>query len=120
MSELPDGCVLRGCDQPWFDYGVTGCVDAPSEQPALSDISGSAPQNGVAYSETITVEDSTLVWTFTIDNGALPTGLTIASTGDAEATLSGTPTTPGSYSFVVKAEDGWGVFGLRGYTLVVT
>ncbi|WP_205910685.1 Ig domain-containing protein [Rhizobium sp. P44RR-XXIV] len=79
---------------------------------------GAATLNAV-YSETITASGGTAPYTYA-STGALPTGLTLSSTGF----LSGTPTVPGTFNFTVTATDsstGSGPFsGTRAYTLVLT
>ena len=54
-------------------------------------------------------------FTFAISSGSIPTGLTLSSTG----TLSGTPDTPGDYTFTVVATGARGCPGARTYTLTV-
>lgn len=75
---------------------------------------------GVAYSgATMTGSGGTGPYTFTISAGALPSGLSLNTTG----ALSGTPTAGGTFNFTVQATDsstGPGPFsGTRAYTLVV-
>lgn len=118
MSELPSSCVLRGCDEPQFDYSLSGCSD-PYERPELSALSATNPQNGIAFSATITL-DSTLEWTFSIIHGSLPTGLALTTTGDAEATISGIPSVPGTFDFIIQAVNGWGTVTQQAYLLTVT
>jgi large repetitive protein len=78
---------------------------------------------GVPYSETLTAkrvetlnpvtgQDVQAMWS--LESGSLPTGVTLSPTG----VLSGTPTSEGSYQFVVKAQDG-SPFDRETYTLVV-
>lgn len=55
-----------------------------------------------AYSQTIQYTGSTS--TFSVTSGALPDGLTLSSGG----VLSGTPTTPGNYSFTITATNSAG------------
>jgi hypothetical protein len=57
---------------------------------------------GVAYSDQLTVTGGTSPFTWSVNAGSLPPGITLgASTG----LLSGTPTTAGSYSFTVRVTD---------------
>jgi prepilin-type N-terminal cleavage/methylation domain-containing protein len=53
-----------------------------------------------------------LTWTAT----GLPTGLSISTTG----LISGTPTTSGTYSVVVRATDGFGLFGDAAFSWTIT
>jgi len=70
---------------------------------------------GTAYSQTITASGGTAPYTFTVISGALPTGLTLSSSG----TLSGTPTATGSFTFIVRATDAGGCSGSQIYTIVI-
>ncbi|MFN7971746.1 MAG: Ig domain-containing protein [Acidobacteriota bacterium] len=56
---------------------------------------------GVPYSQTLTAFGGSAPYTFSVTAGALPPGLTLAASG----TLSGTPTSPGVYSFTVTVTD---------------
>lgn len=120
MSEMPSSCVFRGCDEPWFGYEVGACANAPDEQPTLGDIVGTVPlTNGVAWTGTVAVTGSTLTWVFSVVSGALPTGLVLSVVDDQTASITGTPTTPGTYSFTLLATNGWGISGSRAYALTV-
>jgi uncharacterized repeat protein (TIGR01451 family) len=69
-----------------------------------------------AFSETFTQTGGTGTITFTLNSGALPPGLTLASNG----TLSGTPTQPGSFPITVTATDANGCPGTGAtYTVVI-
>ena len=75
---------------------------------------------GTSLVRTITAAGGTGPYQFAVTAGALPPGLTLASTG----TLSGTPTAGGTFSFTLTATDSttgpWGPFGgSRGYVLTV-
>ncbi|MDQ2701620.1 MAG: autotransporter domain-containing protein [Pseudomonadota bacterium] len=69
---------------------------------------------GEAYSRSITASGGLAPYTFTAGSG-LPPGITLASDGE----LSGTPTSPGDYSFVVHATDSLGASGGQAYDLAV-
>ncbi|HVU15367.1 MAG TPA: DUF4082 domain-containing protein [Candidatus Didemnitutus sp.] len=56
---------------------------------------------GSAYSATLSASGGTTPYAWTIASGALPSGVTLTSSG----TLSGTPTVSGTFTFTVKATD---------------
>jgi hypothetical protein len=67
---------------------------------------------GAAYSQTLTASGGVSPYTWSISAGALPTGLALnATTGD----ISGTPTTPGTFNFTVKATDSANNSGTQAY-----
>lgn len=70
---------------------------------------------GTSYHQAITARNGLEPYTFAIASGALPGGLTLTPGG----TLTGTPTTAGSFSFTVTATDAQGCTGSRNYTLNV-
>ena len=72
--------------------GIT-CDSPPSGQP------------GFAYTHTFPSGGGVGPFTFSITAGALPTGLTLAA---ATGIVSGTPTTPGTYSFTIQVIDSLG------------
>ncbi|MBX7207515.1 MAG: putative Ig domain-containing protein [Verrucomicrobiaceae bacterium] len=70
---------------------------------------------GAAYNQTITASGGTSPYAFAVTAGALPPGLTLASGG----TISGAPTTGGSYPVTITATDANGCTGARSFTLDV-
>ena len=71
---------------------------------------------GTAYSQNLNVIGGSLVHSFAIVANALPPGLTlIAGTG----LISGTPTTTGTYSFLVRATAPNGCTVTRAYTITI-
>ncbi|MEO8349609.1 MAG: choice-of-anchor L domain-containing protein [Acidobacteriota bacterium] len=70
---------------------------------------------GAFYSETISASGGSGTYAFSITGGDLPPGLSLSSGG----ILSGTPTSGGSYSFVVRAVDSNECSGSRGYTISI-
>jgi len=57
---------------------------------------------GTAYTTTLQASGGTTPYSWSISSGALPAGLTLAA---ASGTISGTPTTAGSFSFTAKVTD---------------
>lgn len=70
---------------------------------------------GIAYSARFTATGGSGSYTFSRTAGALPSGMTLASSG----VLSGTSVNPGTYNFTITANDGAGLTGARAYTLTV-
>lgn len=60
---------------------------------------------GTAYSDTVTAENGTGPVTIAVQSGALPDGLSLVDNGDRTATVSGTPTAAGLFSYVLRATD---------------
>jgi uncharacterized protein YhjY with autotransporter beta-barrel domain len=68
---------------------------------------------GKAYSQTLTVVGGTAPFTFALQSGSLPPGLSISPGG----VISGTPTREGSFTLTLLARDPNGSFGTRSYAL---
>jgi hypothetical protein len=102
-SSVPGATGSRG-------YSVT-------VNPAVSVTTTSLPNGpaATAYSQTIGATGGTGTRTFS-STGTLPAGLTLNSAG----VLSGTPTTPGTYTFVIVATDSVGATASQNYTVVIT
>jgi len=86
-NEIPPGNTY------WGNVPVTGITITTTTLP-----------NGTvntAYSQTLTSTGGTGTVTWSLDSGSLPPGLSLNSSG----TISGTPTTAGTYTFMVEAED---------------
>ena len=71
---------------------------------------------GTPYSAALSASGGTAPYTFALSSGSLPPGLTLSSTG----TISGTPTTPGSFPFSVNATDANGCVGSGSFTIVIS
>ncbi|MGB7731153.1 MAG: Ig domain-containing protein [Candidatus Acidiferrum sp.] len=88
---------------------LAGCGGASSvsqhvSTAALQILSGSLPGGTAekAYSETLTASGGTAPYSWSVSAGMLPAGLTLAA---AIGTISGTPTTAGSFSFTAMVTD---------------
>lgn len=71
---------------------------------------------GTAYSQSVTASNGTPAYSYAVIAGGLPTGLSLNTSNGA---ITGTPTTPGSYSFTIQATDATPVTGSRNYTVLV-
>lgn len=75
---------------------------------------------GTPYNQGIGAEDSNGAPTFVLSGGSLPPGLGLtAGPYPSEVTVSGTPTTPGSYAFVLGVSDSKGDAGSLTYTISI-
>jgi uncharacterized protein (TIGR03437 family) len=75
-----------------------------SSAPSLNCGSGGAAQVGASFSLSCTASGGSSPYTFSLSSGSLPPGLSLTSQG-ATATISGSPTSAGSYSFTVQVAD---------------
>jgi large repetitive protein len=71
---------------------------------------------GVAYSDPLTATGGTAPYTWSVNTGTLPPGITLSTAG----VLAGTPTTAGSYPFTVNVVDQNNGIATASITLVVT
>ena len=85
--------------------GVSTTFSAPPPAPV-----------GGAYSDTLTATGGTAPYTWSVNAGTLPPGITLSAAG----VLSGTPTTTGSYPFTVNVTDANKGVATASITLVVT
>jgi hypothetical protein len=93
------GCTAVG---PTYNL-VISCHPVTVNNPATS--TGTAT---VAFSQTFTQSGAIGGAAFSLNSGALPTGLTLSSAG----VLSGTPTQTGSFPITVRVTDGQGCVGV--------
>ena len=84
-------------------------------------ISGSVTDTtqDATYSATLTASGGTSPYTWQVQSGTLPTGMALASSGSATATLSGTPTVVQSTTFTILATDKNGCTGSQTYSIAV-
>ena len=85
-------------------------------------ITGTLPASGTrkgSYSGTLSVSGGTKPYTFTVSSGTLPDGVRLKYSG-TKATLSGTLTKAGTFSFTVKAKDKNGAASSKSFTVKVT
>jgi subtilase family serine protease len=88
------------------------CAGAPAAQVTVTNPGNQATYLGSAVRLAIQAVDTTEGQTLTYSTVGLPSGLTINSTSGV---ISGTPTTPGPYLVLVKAQAGNGASGSAGF-----
>lgn len=89
----------------------THTVDCPTI--GLSPASVPNGTVGASYSQSISGTGGSAPYTFAVVLGVLPSGLSLSPAG----TLSGTPTTVGSFAFTLSATDAFGCAGERSYSI---
>jgi hypothetical protein len=83
---------------------------------SISTISLAGATLGVSYSATLVRSGGTAPFTWVVDTGSLPDGLSLNS---SSGTISGTPTSTGTFNFTAKAADAVGAISLKPLSIVV-
>ena len=98
-------------------YSNEAPVITPTSSPVLAIATADLPEAtvGVAYSRTLTAIGGKPDFSWLIESGALPSGLSLAQVGS----ISGTPSSAGVFNFVAKVTDSDGHFAARTLTLTV-
>jgi uncharacterized protein (TIGR03437 family) len=86
----------------------SGTITLPP--PAITSLTCSGGSNGpstagVRYADTCTAPNGTAPFLWSISAGTLPAGLTLNSSASATATVSGTPTAAGPFSYTLQVAD---------------
>ncbi|MBV8818559.1 MAG: putative Ig domain-containing protein, partial [Acidobacteriaceae bacterium] len=92
------------------------CSIGVSENLSIATDSLGSSVAGVAYSQQISAVGGTPPYSFAAAGGALPPGVNINGSGQ----VSGTPSTPGNFSFTVKASDAAGASTTKAFTVQVS
>jgi hypothetical protein len=99
-SERPADNLPRGESFTLSDY-TTNCYDTSATAPAITTSSFYDAQQGVEYTATLIGYGGRTPYTWSVQNGALPTGLTLA----ADGTITGTPTEAGNFTIDAQITD---------------
>ena len=95
------------------DFDPTGVVT--SQSLCITTTTVPPGTQSVPYSTTLAAVGGTAPYTWSLASGSLPPGLAISSTG----TISGTPTSPGTFSFTIEATDAVSGTATETYTITV-
>ena len=71
------------------------------------------------YSQSLTVSGGVKAYTWTVSSGELPTGLKLTYSG-TKATISGTPTSSGTFTFTLKVSDANKATANQSFTVKIT
>ncbi|WP_199033348.1 Ig domain-containing protein, partial [Ralstonia sp. ASV6] len=98
-------------------YAVTGTYALTVSAPTIAVAPATLPSPAIAtaYSQTVNASNGTAPYTYAVTAGALPTGLTLSSSG----VLSGTPTAGGTFNFTVTATDANSFTASRAYSVSI-
>ncbi len=102
-----DSVGFTGSQAYTFNVAAPTIAITPTTLPAAT--------GSIAYSQTLSASGGNGGYTYSLTAGTLPPGIALSSAG----LISGTPTTTGSYSFTVRATDGFGFTGSQAYTVTV-
>jgi uncharacterized protein YhjY with autotransporter beta-barrel domain len=106
--------VLTGAGAP-FSIAQNYTIDVPAPTIVVNPATLPDPVAGTAYSQTLTATGGVSPYGFALTAGALPSGITLGSSG----ALSGTSSEVGTFSFTVTATDANGQTGSRAYTVTI-
>ncbi len=115
--------VIQALDQPVdgqsliASRGYTIAITGPSAPVSITTASSlTAATVGVAYAQQMAATGGVNPYSWALDSGALPNGLSLNPTSGL---ISGTPATAGSSSFQISVSDASGGKASRAFTLVV-
>lgn len=104
LTAASDGGIL-GADVVSLAAFVSGVEQGiPTGAPIFLTTSLPNGTDNTPYNATILTTGGTGTHTFTLESGTLPTGVSLVTSGST-GVLSGTPTTPGDYTFEITATD---------------
>jgi len=107
-----------GVSRPRDNGYDIGCYEYPGTVNPLSIVTSSLPgaNTGVAYSQTLVASGGQTPYTWSLNSGSLPAGLSLASGG----VISGTPTGTGTSNFTVKVTDSLSSTATKALSIGVT
>ncbi|MGH8028272.1 MAG: autotransporter domain-containing protein, partial [Pseudoxanthomonas sp.] len=107
--------LLRSTDDAGYNTTVSYTINVTSPSISIDPPTLDAAVVGDAYAMTLTASGGVAPYSYSLESGALPPGVSFSSAG----ALTGTPSTSGSYTLGVRATDSNGNSGTRVYAVVV-
>ncbi|MBY0507460.1 MAG: putative Ig domain-containing protein [Bryobacteraceae bacterium] len=107
--------TIRATDSTGTSFQSPYTLRVEAASLTISTISLAGASSNLPYSQTLTAIGGAPPYTFDILAGNVPPGLSLATNG----TLSGTPTTSGTYNFFVRVTDASGLTAQASYSVVV-
>lgn len=104
----------RGANFPRL-FGTAVDVGAVEDSINISPTTLPPGTRNVAYSQTLSASGNSSPYSFILDSGTLPTGITLSTSG----LLSGTTTQEGTFNFAVRVTGANGLFIIRNYVLLI-
>jgi hypothetical protein len=99
---FPFTAMVTDGSSPVQSKSVGLSITIASNQLTIATSSLAAASEGIAYSQTLRATGGTPVYSWSITNGSLPAGLSLAA---GSGLISGTPTTNGTFTFTVTVSD---------------
>jgi len=112
--------VGTDAESQWFDLWPW-CGDDPDDECPTFAFTDAFPDGveGVAYTGSSTVSAGLAPYqNWELLSGSIPAGLALSYSG-AVATMAGTPTTAGEYTFTLQVMDSLGCLGSREFTVII-
>ncbi len=122
VNTIPAGALQTSAGNNAAAASATLTVTAlPAGCPVITITPETLPNGlvGQAYSQTLTASGGTAPYTFTLQSGTLPPGISLTMAGGM-GLLSGTPTSNGSSTFTIRATDAANCPADISYVMVVT
>ena len=96
-------------------YSVLVGIPAPPPLPTVAITTASLADGvaGTAYSLSLAATNGTGPYSYSVKSGALPPGLSLSASGQ----ITGTPTTGGSYTFIIEAGAAGATAGTKSFTI---
>lgn len=112
---LDKGLVLEHEDYNNNSIGTPEIIVDGSVSLAITTTSLPSGDENEDYSQDLASVGGNEPYSYSVDSGTLPTGLALSSSG----TISGTPTTTGTYNFTVKVTDRFGAVDTKDLSIVI-